>query len=332
MPEGLTTYAAEALADPWEENPPILLDGVLERQRFAPVLTALLALVGAFILFQGISAVVTLVLLLAQGVALERLASDLPALLGEQAGLIITGNTLGQVIGLALPAYLLARLHSRRGGAFLRVRVPDARLLVLGVVGLVALTPVVQWLGVVNEAIPLPQALRDWDQSQMELIEQILLGDLGMWFSLAMLAVTPALCEELIFRGYVQRQAERSFGAAGGILLSGVVFGAYHLRFTQVIPLSLLGIYLAFLAWRTGSLWVPILVHFLNNALAVAAAEYVQNRPDLDIAALEELQIPWYLVVAGLALTALTVYAMRRRAETLLRANLPSNVSEEHLR
>ncbi len=317
MSENASPHVVHAtLPDAWEPSASIPLDGVLERHRFGPLLTAFFALVAGLVLFQGISAVVSIVLLVQQGVDLARMVEDLPTLLERHASLLITANTIGQVLGLALLAYVLARLHSRRAWAFLRLRAPDAPLLLLGAVGLFALLPVVQWLGTVNEALPLPDALREWDRTQMELIEKILLGDLGVAFSLAMLALTPALCEEVLFRGYVQRQAERGLGAAGGILASGIIFGMYHLRFTQVLPLSLLGVYLAFLAWRTGSLWVPIVAHFLNNAFAVAAAAYVTNRPDLDMDAIEQMDVPWYIVVGGLALFALTTYGLHRRAQS----------------
>ena len=77
------------------------------------------------------------------------------------------------------------------------------------------------------------------------MLEQILTQDFSLLFAISMLALTPAICEEVLFRGYIQRQAERSLGAWGGILFSGIIFGFYHLRLTQAVPLSLLGIFMA---------------------------------------------------------------------------------------
>lgn len=314
---------AQVLHDPWAPSTPIVLDKVLERNHYAPLLTAFIALVVGLILFQGISAVVTIVLLLQSGVNLNAMLADLPGLLESQAHTFIIANTVGQVLGLALVAWGMARMHTAQVASFLRLRAPDWPLLILSVLGLVALIPVVQWAGIVNEILPLPESVRQWDQTQMELVEKILLGDFSILFSLAMLALTPALCEELLFRGYVQRQAERGLGAAGGILLSGTIFGLYHMRLTQVLPLSLLGLYLAYLAWRTGSLWIPIVIHFLNNALAVFAAAYVEKRPDLDISALEEVRIPWYIALAGLAVFCVIARVIHRRAEALTENALP---------
>lgn len=309
---------AVVLPDAWEPAPPIPLDGPLERSGFAPLLTAVLALVAGLVLFQGISAVVALVLILAEGVAPEALLEQIQTMTAAYGRELIVANSVGQVLGLALFSFGLARLHSRRPSAFLRLRKPDGPLLLLAGFGLLTLIPVVQWAGLVNEFIPLPESWRAWDAMQMELVENILLGEFTVFFSLAMLAVTPAICEELFFRGYVQRQTERGLGTAWGIVASGVIFGVYHLRPTQLLPLALLGIYLAYVAWRTGSLWGPMLVHFLNNGFAVAAGAYVKSRPDLDIAVLEETTVPWYAAVLGLALFGLALYLIERRAKTLL--------------
>lgn len=316
------------LVDPWAPSSPIPLNGVLERHRFAPLLSAFLALIVGLVLFQGIAAIATIVLLLQSGVDLNTMMDDLPGLLESQAQVFIVSNTIGQVLGLALVVWGLTRMHTTRPAGFLRLRRPDGPLMILSVLGLVALIPVVQWAGILNEQLPLPEAVREWDQTQMELVEKILLGDFTILFSLAMLALTPAICEELMFRGYVQRNAERGLGVAGGILFSGIVFGLYHMRLTQALPLSLLGIYLAYLAWRTGSLWIPMLIHFLNNGLAVFAAAYIENRPDLDISALEEMEVPWYIALVGLAFFLVIERVMHRRAEALTANAVPEPVSD----
>ncbi len=303
------------LSDPWEPTSPIPLDGWFERNGFAPLLMAAVGLVLAFILFQiVISPTVTLLLLASQGVPPEAILDGMGAIIDEHARSLLTANTIGQVLGLALPAILLARLHSSRPWAFLRLRPTDVALVVLGIIGLLALTPMIQWLGSINETIPLPEPVRRFEQSQMELIEQVLRADTGFAFNLVVLAITPAVCEELLFRGYVQRQAERGAGIVAGILISGVVFGLYHLRLTQAIPLCTLGVYLAWLTWRTGSFLPAMFVHFTNNAIAIAIGAYVAKRPELEMDDLESIDIPWYLVLLGLAVFGAALLALQRLA------------------
>ena len=200
----------------------------------------------------------------------------------------------------------------------MRLRKPDATALVLSLFGLIALIPVVQWAGSINELLPLPEWLKEMEQAQMELLESVLQGEIGVIFSLMMVAVTPALCEEVFFRGYLQRHLERGFGVVWGIVATGFVFGLFHLRLTQLLPLSLLGIYLAYLTWRTGSLWIPIVIHFANNAIAVATAEFVKNRPDINITDLEQINVPWYIVFLGLIVFGGIVYILHERTQNHL--------------
>lgn len=307
------------MSDSWEPRPPIPLDGPLERHEFSPTFTAVIGLFLAFVLFQIIiSPLATLILMMAQGVSPERLMREMEAVFQEHTQTLLVANTVGQILGLALLAYILARLHSSRPAAFLRLRGGDGRLIVLSMVGLAALTPAVQWLGHVNESIPLPDFIRGFEQSQLELIERVLRIETGLLFNLVTLAITPAICEELLFRGYVQRQLERGAGLRTGIILSGVLFGLYHLRLSQALPLIVLGIYLAYLVWRTGSLWPAIAVHFFNNALAVAIGAYVSRRPEIEMADLEGFDVPWYAVAAGIVLFGFVVKGIQARAERLL--------------
>lgn len=305
----------DGLVDPWDRLGWVGLTGWLERQAVPPSVMAFVALITAFILFQVvISPVATVLLLMAEGVDPVALLGNLDAIIEDHAVSLLSANTVGQILGLALPAYVLARMHTDRAGAFLRVRSVDGIFVGLAVVALIVITPAVQWLGAVNEQLPLPDIIRRFEQSQIELIERVLSVDTSFLFNIAVLALTPAVCEELLFRGYVQRQAERGMGVMGGILFSGIVFGAYHLRFSQILPLCVLGIFLAYLVWRTGSLWPAIVVHFANNALAVAIGAYISQRPELDLADIEQMDVPWYLLILGVIIFAAVIVSMERIA------------------
>ncbi len=275
------------------------LDGRLERAALHPLLAAVLGLVLAFILFQGISTVVAFGLIIVwRGVPLADLVADMPAVLETYAGDLIVANTAGQVFGLLLPAVLLARLHSSAWPAMLRVRAAPTAFTIVSVVALLALIPVVQALGAWADTWPWPESIRNFEQGQMDLIERILLQDFSLVFSISMLALTPAVCEEFLFRGYVQRQAERAMGAVQGILFSGIVFGLYHLRLTQALALSVLGVYLAWITWRSGSIVPAIVVHLVNNALAAVLGKLSSSgQIEMD---LETFQVPWSIVAGGL--------------------------------
>lgn len=295
------------------------------------MLSALLGLVIVFFLFQVVIApLVVVLLLLMNGTPPTEMVTALMNMVEEQPTILLVANTVGQVFGIALPAYLFARLHTTRPWAFLRVRKPEASLVMLALLGLVALVPVVQWLAQVSDAMPWPDAIRQFEQAQLELIEKVLSRQIGLLPTLLMLAATPAVCEELLFRGYFQRQAERGVGVAWGIILSGAVFGLYHLRLTQALPLILLGIYLAYLAWRTGSLWTAVVVHFANNAFAVFLGAYAAKRPDLDAADLEKMEVPWFILLPALVFFFLFVYAIHQRARIILAGKAEAEPPPDH--
>jgi membrane protease YdiL (CAAX protease family) len=88
----------------------------------------------------------------------------------------------------------------------------------------------------------------------------------------ACVSLLPAFAEELVFRGLWARALAARLGPWPAILLTSLVFGAYHFSLVQLLPTALLGVLVAWASLRSGSLWLAMLVHALNNALAVLAA------------------------------------------------------------
>jgi membrane protease YdiL (CAAX protease family) len=78
--------------------------------------------------------------------------------------------------------------------------------------------------------------------------------------------------EEFFFRGFLYQSLRNRIGIWGGAALSGLIFGAIHFKFEFLVPLAILGVILAGLFEKTGSLWPCILLHSLYNGLAYTAA------------------------------------------------------------
>lgn len=316
--------AAPAFRDAWPWARPVRLTGWMERNAFTPLWSAALVFVLAFLLFQLV--VSPLVIAVGVGIDLARSGGGAPpdfaAMMEgvlENGRLLLTANTVGQAVGFGLLAVAAARLHSPDVWEYLRVRRPDGPGLALAVLGWATLYPAVLWAGQLNESLPQPEWLRAFEQSQVELLEGALLGsDLSTAFLFVALALTPAVCEELLFRGYLQRQVERRGGAVASIVVVGVLFGAYHLRLSQVVPLSMLGVYMGFVVWATGSLWAGFAVHLLNNGLAVAVAAVAKQQGGAAMAEIEAATFPWYLGIGGLALTYAVVQALLRRRHAVV--------------
>lgn len=299
-----------------ERSEGAVLSGWFERRGVSPALVAFFALAAVFILFQAVGAAAGGILLLAKGGVPEGIEqAELFTYLTEEAPeILLLGNSVGQVLGLALPVAFLARLHTPQVSTYLRVRSPDPAVFTWALVGWVGLVPIVQILERANRALPLPEAVRVFDRRQMELVEQVLASDLGLALNVVALAVVPALCEELLFRGYVQRNLERTAGAVRGFLITGFVFAIYHLRFTQILPLALLGCYLGYVLWRSRSVWTAVAVHFANNAFAVLLGSYAKRSSELEIDSVGELPVPLWTVLLGGAIVTGAIVALERAA------------------
>jgi sodium transport system permease protein len=92
----------------------------------------------------------------------------------------------------------------------------------------------------------------------------------GLPVSLLLFAATPAVCEEVFFRGLILRGLLSRSSAAAAILGCAVMFGIYHVDVYRLIPTTALGAMLGFCAWRSGSLGPSVLAHFINNAVLIS--------------------------------------------------------------
>lgn len=305
--------APVVLADAWPDARPFPLDGTLERAGFSPVWTSAVVFVVAFIAFQVIGGLIVAIGPITEALRTGAVPTDAADLIGDSPRLFLGGNAIGQALAFGLLALVAARMSTSVWPAFLRLRRPGAPGLALAAVGWMAIYPVVLFLGELNARLPLPPSLQELDALRGEMLEGLLLGDgASTLFLFLTVAMAPALFEEVLFRGYLMRQAERRWGARVAIVAVGVFFGAYHLSITQLVPLSVLGVYLGFVVWATGSLWTGVLVHLLNNGLAVAVTGYARTHPDLDVETMEGMGVPVYLSVALAAVGVLAVWTVGR--------------------
>ncbi len=95
--------------------------------------------------------------------------------------------------------------------------------------------------------------------------------------ALLIIALAPAVCEEALFRGYFLAAAKKPLRPAAAILISGAVFGIYHLSVVKFFTTGLLGILFCYVVYRTGSIFLTALMHFLNNAVAVVVMFYPET-------------------------------------------------------
>ena len=155
------------------------------------------------------------------------------------------------------------------------------RMISWHVVGLAALVmvcaiPGINLLADLNNRIVLPECLSSLEQffRQMEeeaalLTKRFMQAD-NVWvmmINMGLMAVLPALAEEMSFRGVLQQLLGGRRHVA--IWLTAVIFSAIHMQFYGFVPRMLMGALFGYVFVWTGSLWVPIVMHFVNNGMAV---------------------------------------------------------------
>ena len=98
------------------------------------------------------------------------------------------------------------------------------------------------FLGWLNAFLPAPEWMAEMQQSMDEMIAKLLGSENILWMSLFHIGLVPSICEEIMYRGHFSAHL-KSLGVYGPLILSGLIFGAYHLQITRILPLLRLGSY-----------------------------------------------------------------------------------------
>ncbi|MEM9943712.1 MAG: CPBP family glutamic-type intramembrane protease, partial [Planctomycetota bacterium] len=155
-------------------------------------------------------------------------------------------------------------------------------------------------------------------QSQVDRIRQV------QWPIIAIcLSIIPAICEEWFFRGMLLRSLTRKGDVVQGIVLSALLFGLFHILSNSVIamdrliPTTLIGLMLGYLAWKSNSILPGIILHAINNAFVVFLAYFQPRLEDQSWFPAKDESIPLSWVVAGLivAVFATGLVAWARKNE-----------------
>ena len=117
--------------------------------------------------------------------------------------------------------------------------------------------------------------------------------------TLLLVAASPAICEECLFRGPILRGLYSRMDAVAAVLITAALFGLFHLDLYRLIPTTILGVLLGFIALESGSIVPSMVAHFCNNAVLItlASLHLDQRMEALDHRALT------LMVIASLALT-----------------------------
>ena len=236
----------------------------------SPVAAAFLGLIGGFILYQFLGGLMTLLIF---GFDLEAAPVN---------GLRFM-TIIGQILFIFLPALFFSKWIYGDVSKIVSLKMPNWKELALFVLGIIILTPLLQsYLYIQNyfierlaESSEFVNSIKFLLDSLNELIEKTF-GDLiradnvpEMLLVIIAISVVPAICEEVMFRGYIQRSFGFKFKPHVAAIITALFFALYHFNPYGLIPLAIIGFYLGFAAYTSQSLVIPIIIHFLNNFFAV---------------------------------------------------------------
>ena len=184
--------------------------------------------------------------------------------------------------------------------------------------------PFVAYLMQWNQVLNLPDFLEDvqkWmeasEQKAMQLTEAFLamksMGDLLI--NLFLIALIPAIGEELLFRGVLQQLFAKWTGKIHlAIFISAFLFSTIHLQFFGFFPRFVLGIILGYMFYWSKNLWLPILAHFTNNALAIIFTyQFVVDKIQIDFLN-EETQVNINEAFISLLAVTLLMYLLYKKS------------------
>lgn len=167
----------------------------------------------------------------------------------------------------------------------------------------------------------LEDLMRQQEEAAQALTERFLQGKgIGMLLiNVGLLALLPAAAEELTFRGMLQKLIPNKHVA---IWVVAIIFSAIHFQFYGFVPRMLLGAMFGYMLVWTGSLWIPMTMHFVNNAVTVVAYWVIYNNnlnPD-SVETFGTGETLW-LGIVSLVLTGVGLYFCWRLSRTMSKAS-----------
>lgn len=180
----------------------------------------------------------------------------------------MTGIALTQLMIIALPLLFAYYIKSDFKKVF-SLKIPKFKHLI-GATGL--------WIGTYLIVFVTTNIILYYFPQNQEIVEglnEVLFAKDNLLLNICLIALMPAICEELFFRGFILtsfKHNKKSYTVA--IVASGILFGMMHMDFIRIIPTSILGMAFAYAVCKTNSIGVSMFMHFLNNGFAVVVTYF----------------------------------------------------------
>jgi uncharacterized protein len=188
---------------------------------------------------------------------------------------------------------IMILLRPGNSGRLPEAKIPGIIEIALVLVLAFCIFPISSFTGQINSAIHLPDAMKGLEtwitekEEKADNLIEMMISSRTFWsmvLNLVTIALMPAIAEEMIFRGVFQKIFGRLFRSDHiAVWVTAIIFSAVHFQFYGFIPRLILGLVFGYLFLWSGTLWLPVIAHFVNNAFPVILA-YVQGIQQINAA------------------------------------------------
>jgi uncharacterized protein len=276
-------------SDNQEKDIPELTPEEKLKPRISPVLAAFIGLLIVFILYQFVGGTITVLIL---GFDLQKMDPAMLRLL----------TIAGQMLFILLPALIMSKMIYEDVTTIVRFKFPRLKEMALFLMGLLILMPLLQNLTYIQTyaiekfaaGSPFIQQIKDFFDNTEKFLETsfsslfTVKSFIDLFLIVVAVSVTPAICEEVFFRGFIQKSFELKWKPFWAIIVSSSIFALYHFSPYGFFPIFFLGIFLGYSAYKSNSIFIPVSLHFANNLIMIilyfiVGAESMETKPAPDI-------------------------------------------------
>ena len=262
-----------------KETDELILNGSWETKKRSYISAAVLGVMGIGAIYFNAQGLLAVILISIQNIIHHVQSSSNDS--ADSIKILTSGFKIPILIALVVTQYLFLLLptlwivkkwHTTQIKKYLRIRSTKYKEIFLAISITIFTLPVVYFISnLLVRSLNIPEEFREISSNLFTPH-----SNLQFIFLIFAIAITPAICEEVLFRGYFQRTLERKYGAKS-FIIAGILFGLYHMQPLSLIGLSILGLLFSFFYYRSKSILPSSLAHFTNNLIAISLMYINQN-------------------------------------------------------
>jgi len=251
--------------------------------------------------------------------------------------------TFAQFMFIFVPTLILVMLQDNNLKETFRLKKPKMSVFALAIIGIFVIQPFLQmFMYYQNEIIfnlpfgtefltKLKEIFDTLEASTEKLVTANSIPEFLM--IVIVIAVTPAICEEFLFRGLVLKNFEKIISPGKAIFFTGLLFALFHFHPFNLIPLAILGIYLSLIVYHSGSIYTAIAVHFINNFISALAVyiygtEMIGSEAAANISGSEQTELLIYGTISLIVFIAI-IFLIRKNSVADSQQNFQDRIQNQ---